>query len=379
MKIRMGNIILSVAICMGIFAFAKSECYAAPHQFESTTTYWEVQGDTLYITGTGAMPDYEDSYDSPMQEVSGVTKIVFSEGITRVGDYCFNGMQEDTVISVQLPSTLKSIGNEGLSTISKSISSIDLPEGLESLGSTFFGGNGDGALGFNTVTIPSSVTTIIGFYRTVAENGTLRLKNPNATGTNYNLSYVPTSAKILVPKGSVEAYKQKYSTKATQIFEDPDSPNPSAPSEEEDNYYLTPLEDELEALVESFKQTPSIEPTTVTWDKGDSLPLNIMETLKDNPSISLLFDFEYEGVKHTVLIPAGKAFVDESIPWYGPLWLLQTFGEYDPNYKGVYTVQSGDTLGDIARANGITLEELLKKNPQIANVNLIYPGDEINL
>lgn len=43
----------------------------------------------------------------------------------------------------------------------------------------------------------------------------------------------------------------------------------------------------------------------------------------------------------------------------------------------LYTVQSGDTLFEIARRNNITLASLLAANPQITNPNLIFPGQEI--
>lgn len=46
---------------------------------------------------------------------------------------------------------------------------------------------------------------------------------------------------------------------------------------------------------------------------------------------------------------------------------------------GSYTVKSGDTLWDIARAHGVSLSALEKANPQIANPDLIFPGQHINL
>ena len=42
-------------------------------------------------------------------------------------------------------------------------------------------------------------------------------------------------------------------------------------------------------------------------------------------------------------------------------------------------VQVNDTLSSIARANGTSLSELIKANPQIADINLIRPGQVINL
>jgi murein DD-endopeptidase MepM/ murein hydrolase activator NlpD len=45
---------------------------------------------------------------------------------------------------------------------------------------------------------------------------------------------------------------------------------------------------------------------------------------------------------------------------------------------GKYTVKSGDTLSEIAAANGTTVDELVKING-ISNPNLIYAGQEIKL
>lgn len=47
--------------------------------------------------------------------------------------------------------------------------------------------------------------------------------------------------------------------------------------------------------------------------------------------------------------------------------------------KKTYTVVKGDTMWKIAKANGMTLESLILKNPQIKDPNLIYVGDIINL
>lgn len=45
-----------------------------------------------------------------------------------------------------------------------------------------------------------------------------------------------------------------------------------------------------------------------------------------------------------------------------------------------HIVKNGDTLSGIAAANGLTLAQLLDKNPQYrANPSLIYPGDRVNL
>lgn len=43
-----------------------------------------------------------------------------------------------------------------------------------------------------------------------------------------------------------------------------------------------------------------------------------------------------------------------------------------------YEVQPNDTLSEIAIKHGITLEEIVELNPQIKNINLIYPKQVIN-
>lgn len=47
--------------------------------------------------------------------------------------------------------------------------------------------------------------------------------------------------------------------------------------------------------------------------------------------------------------------------------------------NGSYTVRSGDTMSAIAARHGISLGALESANPQIANPNLIYPGQPLNI
>jgi uncharacterized YkwD family protein/spore coat assembly protein SafA len=45
----------------------------------------------------------------------------------------------------------------------------------------------------------------------------------------------------------------------------------------------------------------------------------------------------------------------------------------------VYIVVAGDTMAQIARKHGISLNDLLAANPQISNPSLIFPGQRINI
>lgn len=67
---------------------------------------------------------------------------------------------------------------------------------------------------------------------------------------------------------------------------------------------------------------------TIVFKEGNALPKKVMKALAANPNATLNFVFEHDGVKYDILIP-GKEFAkyyDESIEWYGHLWLSGHFG-----------------------------------------------------
>ena len=43
-----------------------------------------------------------------------------------------------------------------------------------------------------------------------------------------------------------------------------------------------------------------------------------------------------------------------------------------------YEVEKGDTIGKIADSHGLSLEEIIELNPQIEDINLIFPGEEVH-
>lgn len=106
------------------------------------------------------------------------------------------------------------------------------------------------------------------------------------------------------------------------------------------------------------------------------IPYNVpieekLESLSKNEPVTFYLN---EGVKHTVVIPAGMA-VDDDTPWYGPMWLLEKYGE-----KGqikAYVIQKGDTLNKLAAKWGVTVEYIMGKNPYIEDKNKIYTGKVI--
>jgi LysM repeat protein len=65
---------------------------------------------------------------------------------------------------------------------------------------------------------------------------------------------------------------------------------------------------------------------------------------------------------------------------YMPTGYTSTPGYYPGPMGGLtYVVQPGDTLGDLAVRNGVSVSDILAMNPQIWNASLIYPGQVINM
>lgn len=145
-------------------------------------------------------------------------------------------------------------------------------------------------------------------------------------------------------------------------------PTPASSSDPEPQvYYLDPLEDKFEAAIENGSTE------TIYWNEGDAIPNDIMKTLKNNPELSFDFRFIYEGAEHEVYIGPGQA-TDDDIEWYGPAWLIQHYGDKLAASR-TYTIQEGDTLNAIAEKLGVSVDELMEKNPAIKDRNKIYPND----
>lgn len=66
--------------------------------------------------------------------------------------------------------------------------------------------------------------------------------------------------------------------------------------------------------------------STIEMEKGISALSNtIMKELLKKGDVSLKLEFTYKDEEYVIIIPAGAA-IDNDIPWYGPLYLKQEFG-----------------------------------------------------
>ena len=115
---------------------------------------WTLDGDTLTITGTGAIADFSESsnpgwYSSRMD----VKYIVIGSGVTRIGAYAF--YQMIAVRSVTIPSTVTAIGMDAFKEC-RFLRSLQLPSGLQSIGNECF----LNCVGLSSLDIPAGVTVI---------------------------------------------------------------------------------------------------------------------------------------------------------------------------------------------------------------------------
>lgn len=124
--------------------------------------------------------------------------------------------------------------------------------------------------------------------------------------------------------------------------------------------------------------------STVTMEGTTTLSNSVMKELLKKGDVSLKLEFTYNEEDYVIVIPAGAA-LDNDIPWYGPLYLAQQYGNSAgiaapaaAEAGGVYEVKRGDTLSKIAAASNMTLKQLLAKNPQIKDANKISVGQKIN-
>ena len=196
---------------------------------------WDYNEDTKVLTflGKGAIPDYPDSDNVDKKtwfkkdEVTEATKIVISNGITKIGSNCFNGMAD--VEEVDAP-TVKQIGSNAFNGC-EALSTLSVPS-IQSVGSYAF----NDCKSLSTFTAGKNMT-YIGDYafnnceslRSVTGDGKVRVRNYSFSNcsslTTFNLpnateigSYCFDNSSLLrtvkVPKATIKS--NGFSTNAEQ-------------------------------------------------------------------------------------------------------------------------------------------------------------------
>lgn len=122
----------------------------------SGTISWRLSEGTLYIEGTGEMPNYEYPTSekapwTPYREE--ILSIIVSEGITELGNYNFPGCEN--LKKVQLPQTLRYIGG-GVFASDSSLEVIAIPDSVTSTSWDVF----YGCKSLRSVVLSSNLTKI---------------------------------------------------------------------------------------------------------------------------------------------------------------------------------------------------------------------------
>lgn len=143
---------------------------------------WSIQGNTLEISGSGAMYEAVDGYWGWEEYAESITAIRVSEGVTGIGAYAFAGFP--SLKSVTLPSSLDYIG-EGAFYLCESLSSVTLPDGLLGIGEGAFMGTG-----LTSVKIPRGLTSL----GMLAFSGCAKLKKFTVSSSNSYFNADPSGA-----------------------------------------------------------------------------------------------------------------------------------------------------------------------------------------
>ena len=137
---------------------------------------WVLTSDSvLTISGSGAMPDYDEFYPSPSSPWyfyrSSISTVIIGDSVTSIGNYAF--LECNRLTSITIPNNVTNIGNGAFANCS-GLTSITIPNNLTTIG--------DGAFtycsGLTSITIPNSVTNI-GDYMFYGCSGLTAITIPN--------------------------------------------------------------------------------------------------------------------------------------------------------------------------------------------------------
>ena len=221
--------ILLIALLMGLSANAEKSGSCGPN------LKWHLTDDgVLTITGKGEMYDY--SY-TPWSN-DDLTRVIIGNGVTTIGEAAFRSCSHLT--SVTIPNSVTTIGGWAFS-ICSSLTSVTIPNSVTTIGDNAF----IGCSSLTSVTIPNSVTRIgseafsdctnlqkvnIGnSVKTIGEFAFNKCTNITQISSEAVVPptcesgvffYVNTSkCKLIVPKNSLDAYKQAYQWEDFSLIE----------------------------------------------------------------------------------------------------------------------------------------------------------------
>ena len=90
---------------------------------------WEIKDDTLFITGTGAMPDFDEVNGDCAEWIDkDFSTVIIEDGITHIGRSAFYDCR--SLESITIPDSVKSIGTSAFENC-KNLKSVVLPDSVK--------------------------------------------------------------------------------------------------------------------------------------------------------------------------------------------------------------------------------------------------------
>ena len=237
--------ILLIALLMGLSANAETSGSCGPNLI------WTLTGKgVLTISGKGKMYDYSNNNRAPWEGYGKVKRIKIGDGVTTIGDYAFydcgmptsvtipNGVTKigdyafyncTSLASVTIPNSVTTIGDYAFSHCIP-LTSITIPNSVTKIGKYTF----DYCSNLTSITIPNSVTEIeeetfkncynlqkVNIGNSVKTIGVSAFENctnitqisseavvPPTCESNAFFRIYKSECKLIVPKNSLDAYKQ---------------------------------------------------------------------------------------------------------------------------------------------------------------------------
>ena len=300
------------ACLMCVVLMLSSLCFAeAEEQLNGTcgeNLTWRIEGNTLYISGTGPMEDYKEirmprtdgesgsriGVNSPWYGNRSFDKVVVEEGVTTLGNYAF--FNKTAIVSVSLPETLVSIGKfifggdghlkdinlpDSITCIGQnafsgchSLRSLSLPASLEKIEFGTF----QSCDGLSEIRIPDSVTSIdrYSFYACIGMDTVLIPASVTEIAQDAFGDCRGLKSIIVVNGSYAEQFCKENGIKYTAVDTLPEAAEPAAKAEitwNVKNGILTisgngPMED-FEYTYDESSSTPgrrTVNGTTAPWD-----------------------------------------------------------------------------------------------------------------
>lgn len=128
-------------------------------KIELTVLEWWVNGDILFITGSGEMPDYDNERDHPWYDYRNSIRVIeFISGLTTINDSAFYGFSNLEEVTFSAPEgqepSIRVIENNAFGNC-ENLSEIILPDSLEELWGGAFSGSA-----ITNINIPKNLTDI---------------------------------------------------------------------------------------------------------------------------------------------------------------------------------------------------------------------------